>query len=212
MTHSPRQAKQLMEYITVSQEKEYTENATEYKNMPEFWKPYLADPVAELEELGPEQARSFVRSLADEEKGWTEDIPPQYFVVSWENMRLAYWISYYGTWDLVTGKASPGKIQRVRGNVRFDLQNGALKMAKRQVSLSGMDVLEQRGNRHFDWPNGTGVYAVLNRVTQELYLMDATIYKSMMVQMLVRDPERFDEHFELKVDRGPWARAYVVKQ
>ncbi len=211
MTHSPRQARQIMQYITVSQEEEFAANSTKYKDMNEFWKPYLADPVAELEELGPEGARDFVRSLAEKEFDWPGDQPPQYLVLSWENMRLAYWISYFGTWDLVTGGADPGRIKQVRGKAGFDLDKGVINLSKGQVTLAGLDVLDPKNPRHFEWPNTSRVYAVLNRLSQELYLMDEKIYKSMMVQMLIRDPKKFEQDFELVVDKYPWNRAYRVQ-
>ena len=211
MTHSPRQARQLMQYITVSQQEEFAANSTKYTNMNEFWKPYLADPVAGLDEMGPETAREFVRSLADTTYDWPQDLPPQYLVLSWENLRLAYWISYYGTWDLVTGEADPGRIQQVRGEVNFDLDKGRLQLPKGSVELAGLDVLDDSPPRHFDWQNGSGVYAVLNQLSQELYLMDETIYRSMMIQMLVGDPQRFDQDFKLVVDNYPWNKAYRVR-
>ncbi|MFO7802524.1 MAG: STT3 domain-containing protein [Desulfovermiculus sp.] len=212
MTHSPRQARQLMQYVTVSQQKEFAANSTKYKNMNEFWKPYLADPVAGLEKMGPETAREFVRSLADEKYDWPKDLPSQYLVFSWENLRLAYWISYYGTWDLVTGEADPGRIQQVRGDVNFDLDKGHLQLPQGSVELAGLDVLEDSTPRHFDWQNSSGVYAVLNQLSQELYLMDESIYRSMMIQMLIRDPKRFADDFELVVDKYPWNRAYRVRK
>ena len=212
MTHSPRQARQIMQYITVSQEEEFAANSTKYKNMNVFWKPYLADPVAGLEAMGPEGAQDFVRSLADKEYEWPKDLPPQYLVLSWENLRLAYWISYFGSWDLVTGQSDPGRIKQVRGKVGFDLDKGVVNLPKGQVSLAGFDVLDPENPRHFDLPNATGIYAVLNRLSQELYLMDEKIYKSMMVQMLTRDPAGFDEDFELVVDNYPLNRVYRARE
>jgi len=211
MTHSPRQARQIMQYITAAQQKEFAANSTKYKNMNEFWKPYLADPMAGLEDMGPEGARKFVRSLADKEYDWPNDLPPQYLVLSWENLRLAYWISYFGTWDLVTGQADPGRIQQVRGEVSFDLDKGHMELDGGTLELSGLDVVDHQDPKHFTWDWETGIYGLLNRITQELYLMDEKIYKSMMVQMLIRNPERFKDDFELVVDKYPWNRAYRVR-
>ena len=41
--------------------------------------------------------------------------------------------------------------------------------------------------------------------------MDRTIYKSMMVQMLIAEPVEFKPYFELVADHYPWARAYRVR-
>jgi dolichyl-diphosphooligosaccharide--protein glycosyltransferase len=211
MTPSPRQARQLMQYITVSQEEEFAANSTKYKNMNEFWKPYLADPVAGLEKMGPQGARDFVRSLATKEYDWPQDLPPQYLVLSWENLRLAYWISFYGSWDLVTGGADPGRIQQVRGDVSFDFDQGQVELANGTLELAGLEVVDHEDPKHFNWDSDTGVYAVLNRISSELYLMDEKIYNSMLVQMLIRDPARFEDDFELTVDNYPWNRAFRAR-
>jgi dolichyl-diphosphooligosaccharide--protein glycosyltransferase len=212
MTHSPQQARQIMHYITVAQQQEFAANSTKYENMNEFWKPYLADPVAGLEKMGPERAREFVRSLADKEYEWPGNLPPQYLVLSWENLRLAYWISFYGSWDLVTGQADPGRIQQVRGKVSFDLDQGRMQFEGGTVELSGLDVVNHEAPKHFTWDSDTDIFALLNRITQELYLLDEKIYNSMMVQMLIRDPQRFARDFTLVVDKYPWNRAYRAKK
>jgi dolichyl-diphosphooligosaccharide--protein glycosyltransferase len=161
--------------------------------------------------MGPKQAQAFVESLKNEEKDWPEDLPPQYFVVSWENLRLAYWISFYGNWDLVSGSSSGGKIQRVTGQVQFNTQKGMLKLKNREIPLDGVSLLNKKGTHRFSWSNGSNIYAVMNNLSRELYLMDGTIYHSMLVQMLIGDPDAFKEHFELVVDRYPWNRAYRVR-
>ncbi len=211
MTHSPLQANQLMKFTTLTQREEYKENSTKYKNSPKMWRRYLPDPVAKLRDMGPEKAQAFVQSLKNEEKDWPEDIPEQYFVVSWENLRLAYWISFYGNWNLESGKSDPGRIQQIQGQANFDLQNGVIQLSRGKVELEAMDIVSKQGTRHLDWPNGSGVYAVLNRISHELFIMELSIYESMMVQMLISDSDEFNDHFELVSDHYPWARAYRVK-
>jgi dolichyl-diphosphooligosaccharide--protein glycosyltransferase len=80
------------------------------------------------------------------------------------------------------------------------------------VELSGMDVVDHEDPKHFTWDSDTGIYALLNRITSELYLMDEKIYNSMMVQMLIRNPSRFEANFELTVDNYPWNRAYRLRE
>jgi dolichyl-diphosphooligosaccharide--protein glycosyltransferase len=41
--------------------------------------------------------------------------------------------------------------------------------------------------------------------------MDGKIYDSMMVRMLLDEPAKFEEHFELVMDRAPWVRVYRAK-
>jgi dolichyl-diphosphooligosaccharide--protein glycosyltransferase len=52
---------------------------------------------------------------------------------------------------------------------------------------------------------------VLNELSREIYVMDDLVYRSMLIQMLIGDPERFSDHFELVEDRFPWNRAYRAK-
>jgi dolichyl-diphosphooligosaccharide--protein glycosyltransferase len=52
---------------------------------------------------------------------------------------------------------------------------------------------------------------LINQAARQVYLMDAKMYRSMMVQMLIAPPETFAEDFELVVDKYPWVRAYKVK-
>lgn len=211
MTHDPLQANQLIKFTTLTQREEYKENATRYKNSPKIWRKYLPDPAARLREMGPEKAQSYVESLKSERKDWPDSLPNQYLVVSWENLRLAYWISYYGTWDLETGQASPGKIQQVQGQVKFNMQRGIIKLSRGQVRLNALDIIDRQDSRHLDWSNGSGIYAIMNNISNELYLMDSRIYKSLMVQMLIADPNKFNDNFELVVDHYPWNRAYRLK-
>jgi dolichyl-diphosphooligosaccharide--protein glycosyltransferase len=136
---------------------------------------------------------------------------PNYFIVSWENLRLSGWISYYGNWDIVTGTSSPGKIQQVRGEVRIDSSSGSLMINGQPMPLDSLDVVEDKGTRHFEWQNGSGSHVLINQAARQVFLMDQKMYRSMMVQMLIAPPEDFAEDFTLVVDRYPWVRAYKVK-
>jgi dolichyl-diphosphooligosaccharide--protein glycosyltransferase len=210
-TRSPQQASQMMHYITASQPREYARNQTAYQDMPEFWKPYLANPVALLEDKGPEGAMAFVESLAEEDKEFSGDLPPQYLVLTWQNLNLAYWISYFGNWNLEDGEASPGRIRQIRGEASFNTRRGTVKLRTREIPLEELTLIQQGNIRTKSWPNGSNVYAVLNQVAGELYLMDGKIYNSMMVRMLLQDPSQFSDHFELVMDRAPWVRVYRAK-
>ena len=211
-TDSPRQANQMMHYITQSQPKEYVRNRTEYRNMPEFWKPYLANPVALLADKGPEGAQAFVESLAEEDKEFSEDLPPQYLVLTWQNLDLAYWISHFGNWDLVQGKASPGRIRQVRGEASFNTRRGTVQLRSRELPLEELILIRNQSIRRGSWPNSSNAYAVLNQDSGELYLMDGKIYNSMMIRMLLDKPATFQDHFDLVLDRAPWVRVYRAKQ
>ncbi len=137
--------------------------------------------------------------------------PPQYFIVSWENLRLAGWIGYYGNWDVVSGTSTPGKIQQIQGDIRVDSNVGAVAVNGQSIPLGSVDVVDAKGGQHFEWSNGAAMHLVINQFSRQAFLMDSKMYHSMMVQMLIRPPQNFAEDFALVVDRYPWARAYKVK-
>jgi dolichyl-diphosphooligosaccharide--protein glycosyltransferase len=211
-TDSPMQAAQVIKYTTQSQLEEFKNNSTATSVDTTGWtKPwYNVHPTAGLEAMSSIDAEKYIANLRTEPQSWT-NLPPQYFIVSWENLRLAYWISYFGNWDLVTGKASPGKIQRMSGTMQFDIQHGRLKIGSKSIPLASMDVLTDAGDKHLSWPNGKNLHAVMNQLSKEVYLMDTKIYRSMMIQMLIAPPKQFEPYFKLQIDHFPWARAYMVK-
>ena len=161
--------------------------------------------------MGPEKAQDFVDTLdAGTDLTLPEQPDPQYFVLSWENLRLAYWITYFGNWNLETGNSFHGRVQRVRRQAQFDLQQGVLQTTARQVPLVSLDVIDESGRNHRSWPNSGNIHAVLNQLSRELYIMDDTVYNSLLVQMLIGDSDQFAPHFELVQDRFPWTRVYRV--
>ena len=211
-TDSPMQAAQVIKYTTWSQRDTFQSNNTAVPGHALTWTEpfYTASPSAGIEAMSPMEAERFVGALKTELRPWP-DLPPQYFIVSWENLRLAYWISYFGNWDLVTGKAAPGKIQRMRGTIQFDTKTGRLKTGSQTIPLDSLDVLSNTNARHLVWPNGKGLHAVMNQLSKEVYLMDAKIYRSMMIQMLIAPPKQFEPYFKLQIDHFPWTRAYLVQ-
>jgi dolichyl-diphosphooligosaccharide--protein glycosyltransferase len=167
-------------------------------------------PVAEIREMDAGSAQQFIRGLANTEENYNSSVS-NYFVVSWENLRLAGWISYYGNWDIVTGTSSPGKMQRIQGEVRIDSAAGSLMINGQPMSIDSLNVVEEKGTKRFEWPNGSGSHVLINQGARQVFLMDDKMYRSMMVQMLIAPPELFAEDFTLVVDRFPWVRAYKVK-
>jgi dolichyl-diphosphooligosaccharide--protein glycosyltransferase len=53
---------------------------------------------------------------------------------------------------------------------------------------------------------------VINQMSRQVFLMDAKMYRSMMVQMLLGSALDFADDFTLVVDKFPWVRAYKVLQ
>ncbi|MDY7000157.1 MAG: STT3 domain-containing protein [Thermodesulfobacteriota bacterium] len=172
---------------------------------------YPDDPLRALDGLGPEKSKALINDLGRTPKEWKKDIPEQYFIVSWENLRLGGWISRYGNWDLATGQTVRGKISPITGETHFDVKRGIMQTQRAPAPLTEMRVFSGQGpGRQYFWPRFDGYYALTDRQTRQVFLMEQSVYESMMVRMLVGEPEDFEPYFTLKVDRGPYCRAYVV--
>jgi len=135
-------------------------------------------------------------------------------VVAWENLPIAAWIVKYGTWDLASGTAPGGRITPLRGEVTFDFNQGVIQTREGKAGLVEMDIVRRSGRvEHLFWPRlGSDVRCVANELTGEVYLLDGTVYDSMMVRLLLGNPADYAEHFELVIDNGPWCRAYRLRQ
>lgn len=200
---TPLQASQIMRYVTTLQR----ENSKEKIPTRYYW----ANPVGDLRAMGSDNATAFIKRLAEEKMDFPADLPAQYLILSWENLRLGGWISYYGNWDLAAGKANPGKIQQMQGEIRVDANTGTMIADGKAVPVDSLDMLEETGTHHFAWDKGTNVHIIINQLSRQVFLMDAKMYKSMMIQMLIADPRSFAPHFELVEDGYPWTRVYKAR-
>ncbi|MCF8038084.1 MAG: hypothetical protein K9K79_02100 [Desulfohalobiaceae bacterium] len=213
-TPSSLQANQVMKYSAQSQYRQIMEdragadelNRTKLRSLY-----FTAKPLPSFSKMKGQEAAALIQSLSRDRRDWPKDLPPLYLVLSWENMKLAYWISYFGNWDLVSGKGYPGKIQRIRGKVKLDLNEGTLQTQNGPIKLKTMDLIQKEKAYHRSWPAKENIHAIVNELSQEVYIMDRTIYRSMMIQMLIKDPGDYKKHFELVIDNFPWARVYRVK-
>ncbi len=213
MTRSPLQAAQIIKLVAQSvleQEREMiAQGVRPYP--PARIAFYPEDPLGALKGLGPDAARALIEDLGRTPREWREDIPEQYLVLSWENLRLGGWISRYGNWNLSTGQTVRGKISPITGETRFDLKQGVMETQNGPAALTELRVFGGPGQgRHYFWPRFDGFYGLTDRETRQVFLMEQSVYESMMVRMLVGEPKDFEPYFTLKVDRGPFCRAYLV--
>ncbi|MDY0274327.1 MAG: hypothetical protein RBR42_02675 [Desulfomicrobium sp.] len=220
-TSSPMLASQLMKYVTQVQrdaavqakalgaesQSNDVQQLEDDQVLPKKY--YWSNPVATLEDMGPEEATRFVDSLSSAPLILDADLPDQYFVVSWENFRLSYWISFYGHWDLITGQGAPGRMHLMSGQFSVDQETGVILVQGQQIPVDSLDILEADNAREYTtWPNGSGLHLLINSLANQAYLMEKKMYDSLMVQMLIADPDSFNPHFELVDDLYPWVRVY----
>ncbi len=236
-TSSPLMASQLIKFITMHQRilfkrvgakaldsswytnreglnKGRDEKKYNLKDMVPGWYPpyYLADPLAGIRSSSPSKAEAILLKLKTHKMDFPSNLPPQYFVVSWQNLYLGYWITYFGNWDIVTGATAPARMFNIRGGVRMDFKKGRILIKNRAIPLQSLDIVAIKSKRHFVWNNPHALFhGIYNPMSHEFFLMDDTAYYSMMVQLLIGDPDQFKDYFQLVVDHYPWVRAYRVK-
>ncbi|MEW5773928.1 MAG: hypothetical protein AB1916_10445, partial [Thermodesulfobacteriota bacterium] len=213
-TTSPLQAAQMMKFMaaTLSEQRQEAQDRGLEPYPPAKVEFFSERPMARLEAMGREGAAQYVRSLASEVKEWPAHLPEQYLVLSWDNLMLAGWITRYGAWDLAQGMGVTGKISSLQGEISVDPQQGVLRTAQGRAPLSELVVVDEKGKMHaMFWARLGGVYAVMNRMNNEVYVMDRSVYESMMVRMLLGDPKDVEPYFELVADNAPWCRVYRAR-
>jgi dolichyl-diphosphooligosaccharide--protein glycosyltransferase len=196
MTNSPREAAQIMKFVTQSQLA-----ATNGS--------YVTDPVIGFRRLGPQGTREFLHRLAREDLSWGP-LPEQYLVVTWENMRIAGWISFFGHWDVETGLSDPAILQAMVGKTDIDTKAGLLMNSGRTFALERLFFVGPPP-RQMAWNAGSGLNAIVNEAANSIHIADNRAFGSMMVQLLIGDPAAAAPYLELVEDRYPWVRVYRVR-
>jgi len=141
---------------------------------------------------------------------------PQYLVVTWENMLLLYWISFYGSWDVVAGTGTHARVMAL--NQPFTLDNPTGRMlfkdsGKEPLRLADATVLTAEGAQRLPLPEAPGrPHLLINSVARQAVLLDDAAYGSMAVQLLVGDPGRPEQsrYFKLLHEGFPLVRIYEV--
>ncbi|NCC23931.1 MAG: hypothetical protein EOM25_01835 [Deltaproteobacteria bacterium] len=213
-TAAPLQAAQTILLVAATQQEQWAEWSAQGKTPtnPEGTIPYYpTDPVLPLRGMTGSEAAEFMASLATKRQTWPHDLPDQLLVLSWENLRLAYWICTFGNWDLATEKSRGGGIQALTGQAKFDTKQGLVILPQGTVELKTMRAIDDKGLRETAWKRSKGFHLLINNLSREAFLMDDLVHDSMLVQMLLTDPESFSSEFELVLDRFPWNRVYRVR-
>jgi len=163
-----------------------------------------------IQNMPPADIRVFLQELKRPKAAWSHDLPEQYLLFTWEGLQRAHTVLSYGTWDFVKGNSGPGYVMMIRERSTVDMETGIMKVKDRTYPLSSKDVITDDQRKHFTWPQKNGRHAVVRPADGVTFLMDDTAYQTMMVQMLIAEPQNFEPYFELIVDRFPYARIYRV--
>ncbi len=191
-THSPLQASQLIRF-----------------SAQEHYRPWES-----LNQLGPEGAERFLADLGKEPRAFRVD-QPQYLVVTTENLPLAPWILFYGTWNFLSENGKRARVMRFLPPYEVDYESGwiHLERADKSYSVRTIDVLRKEGTKRFHFPDNTeSLHLVLCPETADYFLVDTLTYESMLVRLLVEPPDSADiaSFFRLAYEKKPAVRIFEV--
>lgn len=186
-----------------------------------------------FEGLDGNSAQALMDKLRSDETPLIEAKGKLYLVVSFEMLRLGFWISNFGNWNFVTRSGEGGALSIVPQELAYRLDTGEVRLegSTSAIYASSINVFEETGvTRHNyiqEWfdahPNATpqqqqeflskrrNINFFFNRVTDEKLAMDEGLYNSLMVQLLMGEPQnpRFSPYFKLVYD-NVFARIYEV--
>ncbi len=117
---------------------------------------------------------------------------PQYLVVTADSLKLGRWISRYGTWDMLT-RDMPGYHLTKLGQISLNAQLGSFTETRGSIRTPAMvesiDILTEDELDHTEFFRFNGAHLVIDSITNSRFVMDSDMYASMMVRLLLRDPE-----------------------
>lgn len=183
--------------------------------------------------LDGEAAQALMDSLRSPSTPLVEARSRQFVIVSFEMLRLGFWISTFGNWNFVSRQGESGALSIIPQAVAYKLDSGEVRLENSAGTIyaSSISLFAETGvtRRNYiqEWfdahPNAErkeqqeflgkrrNVHFLFNRVTDEKLAVDARLYNSMLVQLLVCDPQdqRFSPYFKLVYD-NVFARIYEV--
>ncbi|WP_285905630.1 STT3 domain-containing protein [Pseudodesulfovibrio pelocollis] len=151
-------------------------------------------------------------------------VPPQYFVVSWNDLTLAKWITHFGNWNLETGVTREATASNFQpGELGFNVERGAVMDRQGGGGLvRDITVLDQDGINRRAYPMNAlspqllpkAQHLVINMITKQSVILDAVGFQATMTRLMTGDPgdPAIAPYFRLVVDGLPFVRIYEVIQ
>ncbi len=183
--------------------------------------------------LNADRAQELLNILRSKETPLVESNGRQYIVASFENLRLGFWISNYGSWNFITRGGEGGALSILPQALSYQLKTGQVRLDESDniIFPTSINVFETTGlirkNYVQEWFDShrratqaeaeawlatrRNINFLLNRVTDEKIAADQTIYNSMLAQLLVCDPRdpAIAPYFRLVYD-NVFARVWEV--
>lgn len=191
------------------------------------------EPGNFFKDLNQDQAQALVTRLQSPQTPLVPGVGRQYVIVSFEMLKLGFWISNFGNWNFITRRGEGGALSIVPQGVAYRLNGGEVRLEghKGIIFPISINVFAESGlsRRNYvqEWfaahPRASAaeqkaflasrrnVNFLFNRVTDEKLAVNEAIYNSLMVQLLLceaHDP-RFAPYFRLVYD-NVFTRVYEV--
>lgn len=186
-----------------------------------------------FKDMDANEAQQLINSLRSNELPLVRGKGRQFIITSFEMLRLGFWISNYGNWNFIDGQGEGGAISILPQALAYNFNAGEVRLAGRRSIIYpfSITVFEETGlsqkNYVQEWflshPRASqaaqkaflesrrNINFLFNRVTDEKLAMDENIYRSMMVQLLICDPQdpAISPYFRLVYD-NVFARIYEI--
>ena len=209
-TDNPHFTAQLIKYTAIAEPRAGNISAADRKagvNMP------LADRVgAVFFGLSGEDAQKLVDAWTNTDLKIRNVDAPQYLVVSFDILRLGYWISSYGNWNFALREGKGFNISSISKALSYNVDDGMVKVEGRDpVEADSLDILGAEGLARYSYYRYNDRHFVFNNLNGDKLILSDGLYNSLMVQMLLSPPDdaRFKKDFELIFD-NTYCRVYKI--
>ncbi|NDV22150.1 STT3 domain-containing protein [Desulfovibrio sp. JC022] len=169
--------------------------------------PYLA-----WEKMNVDDVQKLIYSMGAKQLGYSSS-PKQFIVASWSDVRLAYWLLYYGSFNLATGQGTHPNVSSIGEGFNLDRDNGRIIFhGGGVVPISGYDVAQKGRGEFRVFPDAVGPFVVINTVASQSYLVDEFTRNSLLLKLLLSNPSdpEVKNNFKLVYDGYPMVRIYEV--
>lgn len=171
------------------------------------------EPWTWFSRFKPGKLETALAGFIDKDPGFVQKTE-QYLVVTYENFRLAPWITYYGTWDFIRKNGTHGRVLDPAGRIDVDEKQGLLLMdGKEAAKLASINLLDGKTPLILSFPNNRGPHLLAAPNTGFVYAVDDLVYDSLLVRLLIVKPDDplVAPHFELVHDDAPNVRVWKLK-
>lgn len=191
------------------------------------------EPGNFFKNMTPEEAQALMQNLANASTPLIRGKGRQYLIVSFEMLKLGFWISNFGNWNFLERTGEGGALSIVPEAVAYRVGAGEVRLEGRQEIIypASINIFAETGlmvkNYIRQWfednPNASisrqkawlasrrNINFFFNKVTDEKLAVDEGIYSSLMAQLLLCDAQdpKFTPYFRLVYD-NIFARIYEI--